>query len=34
MTAKNDEIMANLAKANQSYFAQVNENEKLIQQIE
>jgi chromosome segregation ATPase len=33
MTKKNDEIMENLAEANQCYFNQVTENEKLSKQI-
>lgn len=33
MTAKNDEIVANLAVANQSYLNQVSENENLTNQI-
>lgn len=34
MTRKNDEIVANLAQANQCYLNQVSENEKLSGQIE
>lgn len=34
MTAKNDEVIANLAQANQCYFNQVSENEKLAKQVE
>jgi hypothetical protein len=34
MTRKNDEIVANLAGANQNYLKQVADNEKLNQQIE
>ena len=34
MTAKNDEIIQNLASANQSYLLQVGENEKLSKAIE
>ena len=33
MTSKNDEIVANLAMANQSYLNQVSENENLTNQI-
>lgn len=34
MTRKNDEIVANLAQANQGYLNQVTENEKLSSNIE
>lgn len=33
MTLKNDEIIANLAEANQCYLRQVSDNEKLSKQI-
>lgn len=33
MTLKNDEIISNLAEANQCYLRQVSDNEKLSQQI-
>jgi hypothetical protein len=34
MTLKNDEIIQNLAEANQSYLKQVNENENLMKQVQ
>lgn len=34
MTLKNDEIIQNLAEANQSYMRQVSENENLLKQIQ
>ena len=34
MTKRNDDIVANLAQANECYMRQVNENEKLTKNIE